>query len=165
MAIRYLFMTAACLSCLGCRAADRSNPRDPATLSAGDPPAARAQAQSTVGSTVVYAYYFHQTYRCLSCELMETTAAREIEEHFAPQIQDGQVVWMPVNIDKPEGKAFRQQFDVQGSALVLARMENGICKSSKKLDELWRLLNRPDGFSKYLVDEVNAYLIAGKMKP
>ncbi len=89
---------------------------------------------------------------------MEETAAREIQEHFARQIQDGQVVWMPVNIDKPEGKAFRQQFDVQGSSLVLARMENGVCRKSKKLDELWRLLDRPEAFSKYLVDEVNAFL-------
>jgi hypothetical protein len=89
---------------------------------------------------------------------METTAAREIEEHFAPQIQAGQVVWMPVNIDTPEGKVFRQQFDVQGSALVLARMEDGVCRKSKKLDELWRLLDRPDAFSKYLADAVNVYL-------
>jgi len=167
MTLRYFLMMAACLSCLGCQAADPSNPEDPATSSAGDPPATQAQAQSPAGSTVVYAYYFHQTYRCLSCELMETTAAREIEEHFARQMQDGQMVWMPVNIDTPAGKVFRQQFNVVGSALVLARMENDVCKESRKLDDLWGLLDRPDAFSKYLVDEINACLSAaqGKMKP
>ena len=128
MTIRCFLMVTACLSCLGCHAADPSNPKD-TTSSAGDPPAARAQAQSAAGSTVVYAYYFHQTYRCLSSELMETTAAREIEEHFARQLQDGQVVWMPVNIDTPAGKVFRQQFNVQGSALVLARQATLIRRS------------------------------------
>jgi hypothetical protein len=89
---------------------------------------------------------------------METTAAREIGEHFARQTQDGQLVWMPVNIDKPEGKVFRQQFNVQGSALVLVRMEDGAYRDSKKLDELWGLLDRPDAFSKYLIDEINTCL-------
>jgi hypothetical protein len=91
---------------------------------------------------------------------MEAMTARAIEEHFAQQIQDGQVVWMSVNIDEPAGKVLRQQFDVQGSELVLARMENGVCKESKKLDELSGLMDRPDAFSKYLVDEINVYLNA-----
>jgi hypothetical protein len=89
---------------------------------------------------------------------MEETAAREIQEHFAQQIQDGQVVWTSVNIDEPAGKVLRQQFNVRASELVLARMENGVCKESKKLDELSGLSDRPDAFSKYLVDEINACL-------
>ncbi|MCX5644992.1 MAG: nitrophenyl compound nitroreductase subunit ArsF family protein [Phycisphaerae bacterium] len=157
MAIRCFLLIAACLSCLGCRAADPSNPKDPVS-SANDSPAAGTQTQSAAGSTVVYAYYFHQTFRCLSCQLMEETAARAIQENFAQPIQAGQVVWMPVNIDKPEGKVLRQQFHVRASELVLARRENGVCKESKKLDELSRLVDRPDAFSKYLVDEVNACL-------
>jgi hypothetical protein len=161
MTIRCFLIMAACLSCLGCRAANPSNPQDPAS-SAGDPPAAGAQAQCPAGSTVVYAYYFHQTFRCLSCQMMEETAAHAIEEHFAQQIQAGQVVWMPVNIDEPAGKVLRQQFDVRGSDLVLARMENGVCKESKKLDELWGLMDRPDAFSKHLVDEINACLSSSR---
>jgi len=106
----------------------------------------------------VYAYYFRQTFRCLSCQSMEETAARAIQEHFARQIQDGQVVWMPVNIDEPAGKVLRQQFNGRASDLVLARMENGVCKESMKLDELAGLLDRPDAFSKYLVDQINACL-------
>jgi hypothetical protein len=96
---------------------------------------------------------------------MEETAAREIQEHFARQIQAGQVVWMPVNIDKPEGKVLRQQFsqlNVRASELVLARRENGACKESKKLDELSGLLDRPDAFSKYLVEEIGTCLIAAQ---
>ena len=89
---------------------------------------------------------------------MEETAARAIQEHFAQQIQDGQVVWRSVNIDEPVGKVLRQQFNVRASELVLARMENGVCKESKKLDELSGLMDRPDAFSKYLVDEINACL-------
>ena len=78
--------------------------------------------------------------------MMEETAARVIQEHFAQQIQDGQVVWMPVNIDKPEGKALRQQFQARVSELVLARMENGVCKKSERLDVIVRTLGPPGCF-------------------
>jgi hypothetical protein len=157
MTIRCLLMIVACVSCLGCRAAHPSNPQDPAAL-AGDPPTAAAQVPSAGGNTVVYAYYFHQTYRCLSCQMLEETAAGVIQEHFAQPIQAGQVVWMPVNIDKPDGKTLRQQFNGQASDLVLVRMENGVCKESKKLDESSGLVDRPDAFAKYLIDEVSACL-------
>jgi hypothetical protein len=154
MTIRDFLILAACLSCLGCRTADPSNPKGPA--SAGDPPAAGVHASG--GNTVVYAYYFHQTFRCLSCQMTEEMTARAIEEHFAQPIQAGLVVWMPVNVDKPEGKALRQQFNAQATDLVLACVENGVCKESKKLDELAGLTDQPDAFSKYLVDQIGAYL-------
>ena len=164
MTIRCFLMVAACLSCLGCRAAKPSNPEGAASP-AGEPPAARIQAPPAAGSTVVYAYYFHRTFRCVSCLSMETMAASAIEEHFAPQLQSGQVVWMTASIEDPATEALRQQLNVQGNGLVLARMENRVYKDSKSLDKLWGLLDRPDAFSKYVVDEINACLSAGKMKP
>ncbi len=155
MTVRGFLILAACLSCLGCRATDSSNPKGPAS-STGDPPGAGVPASAI--KTVVYAYYFHQTFRCLSCQMTEEMAAHAIEEHFAQPIQAGLVVWMPVNIDKPEGKALRQQFKVQATDFVLARVEGGVCKESKKLDELAGLTDRPDAFSKYLVDQIGTYL-------
>lgn len=155
MTIRWFLVMAACLSCLGCRAADPATPKDPAS-SAGDP--STAGVQVSAGKTVVHAYYFHQTFRCLSCQMTEEMAGRAIQEHFAQPIQTGLVVWMPVNIDKPEGKALQQQFNARATDFVLARMENGVCKEFKKLDDLAGFTDRPDAFSKYLVDQINACL-------
>ena len=157
MTIRCVLTMAACLSCLGCRAANPSNPHD-ATSSTGDPPATYAQVSSTAGSPVAYAYYFHRTFRCYSCSAMEAAAVDVMKEHFARQMQDGQVVWVAVNIEDPETKPLRQQLDVRSNGLVLARMENGVYRESKRLDELWGLMDRPDAFSEYLVAEINACL-------
>ncbi len=157
MTVRCFLMIAACLSCLGCRAADPSNSQDPAPV-ANDPPTARAQVQSAAADTVVFAYYFHRTQRCPSCLLLETTAARAIQEHFARQIQDGQVIWASIDIEDPENEPIRRQFEVRINGLVLVRMDNGAYKDAKRLDELWGLLGRPDAFSKYLIDEINARL-------
>jgi hypothetical protein len=159
MAIRCFFLMAACLSWLGCRAVSPSNPEGPAP-SAGAPSTSGAQVPSSAGRTVVYVYYFHQTFRCLSCQSMEEAAGRVIQEHFAQPLQVGRVVWMPVNIDKPEGKVLQQEFQVRASELVLARLEEGVCKESQKLEELSGLMDRPDAFSKYLIDGVSACLAA-----
>jgi hypothetical protein len=90
--------------------------------------------------------------------MMEDLAARTIEEHFAQQTQDGRVVWMSVNVDEPEGKTLGQPFNARGSELVVARMENGVCKDSKRLDDLWGLKDRPEAFSQYLINEITARL-------
>ncbi len=157
MTIRCLLIVTTCLSCLGCHTASSTNFKDPAPA-AGDPPAAPARVESAAVNTVVYAYYFHQTFRCFTCQSLEETAARAIQENFAAQVQAGQVVWRPVNIDKPEGKVLRAQFNARATDLVLARMEDGVCKESKKLDELSGLSGRPDAVSKYLVEQIGAYL-------
>jgi hypothetical protein len=160
MTIRCFLMAAICLSCLGCQGANTPNSEDRTTATA-DSPAAIAPVESVPRRVVVYAYYFHQTFRCYTCQSLEEAAARVIQENFAQPIQAGQMVWLPVNIDKPEGKVLRQQFDAWSSDLVLARVEDGVCKGSKKLDELLGLRGRPDAFSKYLIDEVSASLAAG----
>lgn len=156
MTIRCLLVMAACFSCLGCQAANPSSPAGD-TSSAGDPPA-HVQAPSTAGSPVVYAYYFHRTFRCYSCSAMEVAILDVMNEHFAGQMQDGRVVWTPVNIEDPTTKRLQQQLEVRSNGLVLARMENGVYKDSKRMDELWGLKDSPEAFSEYLVGEINARL-------
>jgi hypothetical protein len=156
MTIRGLLTMVVCLSCLGCRAADPTSPKEAAATTV-DPPAT-TPAESAPRNTAVHVYYFHQTFRCFTCQMLEEMAARVIQENFAQPIQAGRVVWMPVNVDKPEGKVLRQEFHVRSSELVVARIEDGVCKESKKLDELSELSGRPDAFSKYLVGAIAAYL-------
>lgn len=157
MAIRYALTLAVCLSCLSCQTSSLSNRQDGAS-SAGDRPAAAVQAKSAASVPVVYAYYFHRTFRCISCQTMEDLAARTMEERFSQEAQNGRVVWRSVNIDEPEGKALGQQFNARGSELVVARMEDGVCTDSKRLDDLWGLKDRPEAFSEYLANEINARL-------
>ena len=150
-------MMATCWSCLGCRTAGPSQREGPVS-SADDPPASGVRARPVSNGTVVLAYYFHRTQRCPSCLLLETTASRTIEEHFARQLRAGQVTWTSVDMEDPQREALRRQLEVYINGLVLVRVENGVYEDAKRLDELWGLLGRPDAFSKYLVDEINARL-------
>ena len=157
MTTRYFLATILCLSSLGCRTVD-SPPRQDSASSAEESPALHSRAEPMAGEIVVFAYYFHRSFRCYSCLALETNAERAIREHFARQRQNGQVVWMPVNDEDPATRALQQQFDVRSNGVVLARMENGMCTDSKRMDELWGLLNRPEVFSQYLVDEIHTRL-------
>jgi hypothetical protein len=89
---------------------------------------------------------------------MEVAILDVMNEHFARQIQDGQVIWTPVNIEDPTTKPLQQQLEVRSNGLVLARVENGVRKDSKRMDELWGLKDRPEVFSQVLVDEINSRL-------
>jgi len=95
---------------------------------------------------------------------MEDLAAQTMEKHFVQETQKGRVVWMTVNVDEPEGKVLGQQFNARGSDLVVARMEDGVCRDSKRLDELWGLKDRPEVFSQLLVDEIKARLIPAQSR-
>jgi putative ubiquitin-RnfH superfamily antitoxin RatB of RatAB toxin-antitoxin module len=89
---------------------------------------------------------------------MEAAILDVMNEHFVRQMQEGRVVWTPVNIEDPATKPLQQKLAVRSNGLVLARMENGVYRDSKKLDELWGLKDRPEVFSQLLVDEIEARL-------
>lgn len=147
----------ACLSCLGCRASAPSD-HGGAALSVDTPAAASAPGGPATQGAVVVAYYFHRTFRCYSCSALEVAILDVMNEHFARQIQDGQVVWMPVNIEDPTTQPLQQQLEVRSNGLVLARVENGVRKDSKRMDELWGLKDQPEVFSQVLVDEIHSRL-------
>lgn len=149
MAIRCALIIVACLSCLGCRATGPSGNRPAAVPVAGGP---AAQDQ------VVVAYYFHRTFRCYSCSAMEAAILDVMNEHFARQMQEGRVVWTPVNIEDPATQPLQQKLEVRSNGLVLARIENGVCEDSKRMDALGGLMDHPDAFSQFLVNEINSRL-------
>lgn len=160
MAIRCSLLVIAVLSCLGCQAVDLSDRGDSAS-SVDDSPATQVGTEPVAQGTVL-AYYFHRTFRCYSCSAMEAAILDVMNEHFARQMEDGQVVWIPVNLEDPQTEALRQQLEVRSNGLVLVRMENGAYKDSKRMDELWGLKDRPDAFAEYLIREVDARLQPGQ---
>lgn len=108
---------------------------------------------------MVVVYYFHRTARCFTCRAIEANAGRVIQEHFSRQITDGSLIWMPVNLDEPVGKDLETQFNISMNTLLVAKMNGAHPTEYKKLDKVWQLVNNPEEFSKYVVNEINDYLI------
>ena len=113
----------------------------------------RNAAQSTV-----IAYYFHPTIRCIACITVESIAAETIEEAFREQLADGRLMWMRINIDEKHSEDYEKQFDVSGSALVIAELDGGNNMQYKKLTKVWELLSQPQALSEYVEREIREYL-------
>ena len=157
MAIQWVLLVVVGTLCAGCRATAPLNDGSSA-LPTDDAPAPRAVVPSTAEKPVVVVYYFHRTFRCYSCLSLETAALDVLKERFAQQMQDGQVVWVPVNIEDPQTETLRQQLEVRSNGLVLVRMANGAYKDAKRMDELWGLKDRPEAFAECLIREVDVRL-------
>ena len=113
---------------------------------------------SAENSTTVIAYYFHPSIRCHTCLAIEADAERAIKNNFPQQIAKESLVWMPVNLDDPVGEDFKKQFDVSGSTLVIAKMQDGKVTEFKKLEKVWQLVGDNQAFSEYVTGEINGYL-------
>jgi hypothetical protein len=109
------------------------------------------------GSSVI-AYHFHRTMRCHICLAIETNAARVIENNFSRQISDGQLTWMPYNLDEAGGKDLAKEFDISVSTLVLAKMQDGKHTKFRKLDNVWAYVGDPVKFDDYVKTEVEQFL-------
>jgi len=108
-------------------------------------------------STVI-AYYFHRTIRCVACITIEVSAAAVIENSFQRQIADGRLMWMRINLDEEGGEEYERQFEVSGSALVIAQAGDGNQLRHKTLTKVWELLSKPQALSEYIEGEIKEYL-------
>lgn len=106
----------------------------------------------------VIAYYFHRTIRCIPCITVEAVAAETIEKAFHEQLADGRLTWMRINLDDNGGQGYEKQFDISGSALVVAKVDERIGMQYKKLTNVWNLLPDPNALSKYVENEIDEYL-------
>ncbi len=119
-----------------------------------------ARTGSAVGEDVpsVTAYYFHRTARCPACLGIEVRAAEAIEKHFAEELGDGRLVWMPFNLDEPGGEAYEKEFDLHFNSLVLSRTEGGRRVKHRTLDKVWSLAGDGVQFEEYVKNEVERFL-------
>jgi len=115
------------------------------------------QDEDTIKPTVI-AYYFHPTIRCIACITVEAVAAETIEKAFREQLADGRLMWVRINLDDNGGEEYGKQFDVSGSALVIAKLDDGNNMQYKKLTKVWGLLSQPQALSEYVEREIREYL-------
>jgi len=109
-------------------------------------------------SPTVIAYYFHRTFRCPTCLAIEADAAGIIEDNFSQQLANGNLMWIPFNLDDSGGDKFEKDFDISVSTLVVAKIRDGKVTEFKKLEKVWQLVGDNQAFSKYVKSEIDEYL-------
>jgi hypothetical protein len=121
-------------------------------------PAGQADAQAA--SPKVIAYYFHTTYRCVTCRAIEAFSHEAIEQGFAQALKDGKLDFRVVNVEERANQHFVREYQLFTKSLILVKMKDGKQAEWKNLSRVWELVRRKDAFLRYVQDEVRAYLEA-----
>lgn len=112
-----------------------------------------AEAPSTVVVT-----YFHATARCASCLKIEDLASTAVTTRFAVPLAEKRLSWRLVNIDEPENNHFIRDYRLYTKSVIVSEVKDGREVRWKNLDQVWKLLNDPEGFQSYVEREVRDYL-------
>ena len=117
-----------------------------------------SDASEAVPSHRVIAYYFYGNARCPSCIKIENYTEEAIYSDFAEAVEDGSLVWRPINTDKPGNEHYLQMYDLYTKSVVIVDTRDGEKLRWKNLEEVWNLLNDKEAFLAYIRDEVSSYL-------
>jgi len=108
----------------------------------------------------VIAYYFHTTFRCVTCRTIEAFSREAIEQAFAQALKDGMLDFRAVNVEESANRHFIHDYQLFTKSLILVKMKDGKQADWKNLSRVWELVRRKDAFLRYVQDEVRAYLEA-----
>ena len=109
------------------------------------------------GSKVVL-YYFRGNERCQTCMKFESYTEQAIQEAFAGQLNNGELVWKMVNTDEPANKHFVSDYQLYSKSIVVVENRDGKRGRWKNLEKIWELVGDKNTFVKYITDEVGTYL-------
>ena len=102
-------------------------------------------------------YYFHTSYRCYSCNMIEGLTREAITEEFAQDLQKGTITFTSINIETEINKHFIEKYKLVSKSIIVSKVMDNKENDWKNLDQIWFLLREKDTFKKYVIDEIRKY--------
>ena len=127
-------------------------------------PAAVAVISATIAfaaessSTKVIAYYFHGSFRCVTCTNMEKYSKEAIEANFKDALTSGKLEFKAVNVEDRGNEHFVDNYKLYTKSLILSLVKDGKEVKSKNLDKIWELARNKQKFIEYVTAEVGALM-------
>jgi len=116
-------------------------------------------AQSAVSQGTLTVYYFHTTYRCHSCTLLEEYTRDAVMKNFPAELKSGRIRFVALNIEKDPNRHYVQDYQLSfKSVIISAQDEKGREKRWENLSKVWVYLRDRDALTKYVVERVRANL-------
>lgn len=103
-------------------------------------------------------YYFHTTFRCRSCNLIEAFTKQAVNTGFADQLKSGRMELKIINIEEPGNEHFGDDYKLYTKSVILSDVKDGKEASWKNLDKVWALLGDENKFIEYIQTEVKTLL-------
>jgi len=116
-----------------------------------------AFAQSSPQSKVI-AYYFHGSFRCVTCTNMEKYSKEAIEANFKDALASGKLEFRAVNVEDRGNEHFVNDYKLYTKSLILSLVKDDKEVKSKNLNKIWELARNKQKFIEYVTAEVNALM-------
>jgi len=106
----------------------------------------------------VFAYYFHGSFRCVTCHNLEQYAKEAIKTNFKNELGKGVLVFKSVNVEKKENEHFLNDYQLYSKSLVLSLVRDGKEVKYKNLTKIWEYVRNKKKYINYVKSEIDAYL-------
>lgn len=103
-------------------------------------------------------YYFHTTFRCRSCNMIEQFTKEAVESGFAEELKKGLVEMKVINVEEKGNEHFAEEYKLYTKSVIISDVRNGKEASWKNLEKVWQLLGDQDKFKEYIQTEVKTSL-------
>lgn len=110
----------------------------------------------------VVACYFHRTVRCPTCIKIGSAIDAALRTGLAAELQQGRLEWTMLDFQDPRNQGYTAALRITGPTLVVMEVRNGQVINWKPLPKVWSLAGDRDAFSRYVRDEVRAFLVAAE---
>lgn len=108
--------------------------------------------------TKVIAYYFHGSFRCLTCTNMEKYSRETVEANFKDALASGMLEFKAVNVEEQGNEHFVSDYQLYTKSLILSLVKDDKEVKSKNLDKIWLLAGDKQKFIDYVTGEVNEFM-------
>lgn len=124
----------------------------PEAVSSTAPGEVASSAPVASQADTVMVYYLHSTFRCPTCESIESTTGRLIREEFATALESGRLQWKTVDYLKND--ALAERYDVRRPMAVVARFRGGREVSAVRLDRVMELAQDREALQQYVREAI-----------
>jgi hypothetical protein len=116
------------------------------------------QAENGDASTRFFATYFLTNIRCPSCLTIERLTAETIQTEFAEELSAGVLEWRTINLDGEGNFHYVKDYKLYTKSVIISEHVDGKEIRWKNLPKVWEFLGNEEKFSKYLKDEMTAFM-------
>lgn len=114
---------------------------------------------STNSNAKLEIIYFHTTKRCITCNAVESKAKSLLDENFKTQLDNGDITFKSLNIDKSENEAITEKYQVSFSTLLLINHQNDKEEVTDFTQTAFQYAkNQPNKYKELLKSEINKIL-------
>lgn len=104
-------------------------------------------------------YYFHTTFRCHSCTLLEQYTREAVLKNFPAELKSGRIQFLVLNVEKEPNLHYVKDYQLSfKSVIVSVKDGTGREKRWENLSKVWVYLSDRDALEKYVVERIRAQL-------